>query len=309
MSSTKLEDLPNEIIAKLLSYLEIRDLICFGHISKRTRAISRDKAVWRKLTIHSKPLKSEFLKFMLRNGCKSLELILVWLKGSLDLRKASRLQELSLVRCAIKNQVLEELLGSCHSLKKLTLYGIDLSDVNTKNLKKFVLQNRNTLQILDLTASTKLNFESIQFIINNCNELTEINISRNCYDNPDEVLSEESINYLANNISEKVAKLNLGDQIFVTDEHVMKLIPRCKKLTELNLDGTSITTNALSCIIENLKHTLVILSLRNTNLNFDKLLVLKAMPKLQVILTKRRRHNSRSLQHTLGLENFDFLNT
>ena len=298
MSSTKLEDLPNEIITKVLSYLEIRDLIFFGHLSKRTRVVSRNKTLWRKLTIHCKTLKSKFLKFMLRNGCKCLKLILVWLKGSLHLRKATRLQELSLDRCAIKNQVLEELLGSCHSLKKLTFRGIDLSDVNTKNLKKFVLQNRNTLQILDLRSSTKLDFESIQFVVNNCNELTEINLSRNLYDKPDEELREESINYLANNIIEKVVKLNLGNQIFVRDEHVMKLIPRCKKLTELNLNGTSITPNSLTCIIENLKHSLVILSLCNTNLIFDKLLVHKAMPKLQEILTERRRHNSRSLQHS-----------
>ena len=38
MLPTKLEDLPNEIITKVLSYLDVRDLFCFGHISKRTRA-------------------------------------------------------------------------------------------------------------------------------------------------------------------------------------------------------------------------------------------------------------------------------
>jgi hypothetical protein len=96
--STKLEDLPNEIITKVLSYLDVKDLFCFGHISKRTRTISRDKAVWRKLTIHNQTLKSKLLKFMLRNGCKFLKLINVRLKGFLHLRKASRLQELSLDR-------------------------------------------------------------------------------------------------------------------------------------------------------------------------------------------------------------------
>jgi hypothetical protein len=117
MSSVKLEDLPNEIITKVLSYLEIRDLIFFGHLSKRTRAVRRNKPLWRKLTFHGHSLKSEFLKFIVTNGCKFLKLILVWLKGSLRLRKASRLQELSLDNCEIENQALKELLGSCHSLK------------------------------------------------------------------------------------------------------------------------------------------------------------------------------------------------
>ena len=284
MSSITLQDLPNETITKVLSYLELRDLFSFGFLSTRTRAISRDKILWQKLTVRNKTLKTEFLKFMLRNGCKFLELIHVQLKGSIHLRKRSGLQELSLDECGIENQVLEEFLGSCHSLTKLTLRGIDVSNVNTKNLKKFVLQNRKTLQTLDLRTSKTLDLESIQFIINNCNEVTVLNLQR--YPNDEDVLSEESINYLANNLSEKVEKLNLGYQRFVKDEHVMKLILRCKRLTELNLNGTSISLDSLTCIIENLKHSLVTLKVSNTKLTFEELLELRAMPKLRVLNCK-----------------------
>ena len=282
MSSTTLKNLPNEILTKVLRYLEIRDLISFGHLSTRTRAVSRDKTLWQKVTICNKILKSEFLKFILRNGCKFLKLTNVQLKGSLLLRKSSILKDLSLDRCAIENQVLEEFLGSCCSLTKLTLRGIDVSDVNTKNLKKFVLQNRKTLQTLKLRTCKTLDLESIQFIINNCNELTELNLKRKRYDE-DEVLSEETLNYLANNLNEKVLKLNLGYQRFVKDDHITKLIPRCKRLEELNLKGTSISPNSLTCLIKNLKHSLVILRLCYTNLNFYELLELRAMPKLKVL--------------------------
>ena len=273
--STKLEDLPNEIITKVLSYLEIRDLIFFGHLSKRTRAVRRNKPLWRKLTFHGHSLKSEFLKFIVTNGCKFLKLILVWLKGSLRLRKASRLQELSLDKCAIKTPALEEFLASCHSLKKFVLRGIDLSDVNEHILKLFVLQNKNTLQTLDLRMSKRLTFGSIKFIVHNCNELTEVTIIRYFYDKHCEMLSEASINYLAKNLTEKVVKLNLGSQRFFKDEHAMKLIKRCKRITELNLNGTSITQNSLTCIIENLKHSLVILRLCNTKLYLNELLQLR----------------------------------
>jgi hypothetical protein len=202
------------------------------------------------------------------------------------------LQELSLEECGIKNQVLEKFLGSCHSLTKLTLRGIDFSNVNTKNLKKFVLQNRKTLQILDLRPSKRLDLESIQIIINNLNELKEVTFHSYRYAKvrfyevflcEDYVFSEESINYLANNISEKVEKLDLGYQRFVKDAHVKKLIPRCKRLTELNLRGTSISPNSLTCIIENIKHSLVIIRLCNTNLNFDEIAELGAMPTLKVL--------------------------
>ena len=282
MSSTSLKDLPNEIITKVLRYLQIRDLFFFGHLSTRTRAISRDKTLWQKVTVYNKTLRSEFLEFILRNGCKFLKLIDVQLNGSLHLRKSSILTDLSLDSCAIKHQVLEEFLGSCHSLTKFTLQDMDVSNVHIKSLKKFVLQNRKTLKKLELRPSKRLNLESIQLIVNNFNELTEVNLRRNFYAR-DEILSEQSINYLANNLTEKVVKLNLGSQIYVEDEHVMKLIRRCKRLTELDLDGTSISNNSLMCIIENLKHTLVILSLCNTDLSFDELLELKAMSKLKIL--------------------------
>ena len=281
MASTTLKDLPNEIITKVLSYLEIRDLFFFGHLSTRTRAVSRHKILWQKVTIDNKTLATEFLKFILRNDCKFLKFTNVQIKGSLDLRKSSILKNLSLNRCAIKHHILEEVLGSCHSLTKLTLRGIHVSNLNTKNLKKFVLQNRKTLQTLDLRTSKTLDLESIQFIITNCNEVTVLNLQR--YPNDEDVLSEESINYLANNLSEKVEKLSLGYQRFVKDEHVMKLIPRCKRITELNLNGTSISPNSLTCIIENLKHSLVILRLSNTKLTFGELFELRAMSKLRIL--------------------------
>ena len=280
MSSTRLKDLPNEIITKVLSYLEIRDLFFFGHLSARTRAVSRDTILWQKVTIDNKTLATEFLKLILRNDCKFLKLTNVQIKGSLHLRKSSVLKKLSLNRCAINHRILEEFLGSCHSLTKLTLREIHVSHVNIKNLKKFVLQNR-TLQTLDLRTSKTLDLESIQFIINNCSDLTVLNLQR--HPNDEYVLSDESIKYLTDNLSEKVEKLSLGYQRCVKDEHVVKLIARCKRLTELNLNGTSISPNSLTCIIENLKHSLVILRLSNTKLTFDELFQLRAMPKLRVL--------------------------
>ena len=131
MSSATLKDLPNEIFARVLSYLEIRDLFFFGHLSTRTRAVSRDKILWQKVTIDNKTLATEFLKFILRNDCKFLKLTNVQIKGSLHLRKSSVLKNLSLNRCAINHRILEEFLGSCHSLTKLTLRGIHVRGLNS----------------------------------------------------------------------------------------------------------------------------------------------------------------------------------
>ena len=52
----KLEDLPDEVILKVFSYLEnTADRIRSGHLSQRLRAISSDVSLWQK-RIHPKKL-------------------------------------------------------------------------------------------------------------------------------------------------------------------------------------------------------------------------------------------------------------
>ena len=40
------QDIPDELILKILSYFEVKDLISCGQVSKRTRNISRDSSLW-----------------------------------------------------------------------------------------------------------------------------------------------------------------------------------------------------------------------------------------------------------------------
>jgi hypothetical protein len=64
------------------------------------------------------------------------------------------------------------------------------------------------------------------------------------------------MDYLANNLTTKIKKLNLGGQIYLEDKHVNSLVIRCNKIVALNLGLTSITENCLSGISENLNLTL-----------------------------------------------------
>ena len=67
---------------------------------------------------------------------------------------------------------------------------------------------------------------------------------------------QEALDYLANNLTTKVEKLNLGGQIYLEDKHVNSLVIRCNKLLALNLGLTSITENCLNIISENLNLSL-----------------------------------------------------
>ena len=52
MATFRLEDLPDELIVKVFSFLEIRDLICLGQLSIRIRAISHDEQFWQKINLY-----------------------------------------------------------------------------------------------------------------------------------------------------------------------------------------------------------------------------------------------------------------
>ena len=70
----KWQDLPNELILKILSYSETKDLISCGQLSKRTRNISRDRSLWVTANLEKKILKTEFIEMILGNGCNILNL-------------------------------------------------------------------------------------------------------------------------------------------------------------------------------------------------------------------------------------------
>ena len=50
----QLQKLPNEIILKVFSYLETKDLIQYGHVSKRIRDICHDESLWKKINLYDK---------------------------------------------------------------------------------------------------------------------------------------------------------------------------------------------------------------------------------------------------------------
>ena len=51
MSNLQLDDLPAEIILKVLSYLESKVIFLCGQVSKRIRAISHDESLWEKINL------------------------------------------------------------------------------------------------------------------------------------------------------------------------------------------------------------------------------------------------------------------
>ena len=281
----ELGDLPDEVILNILSYLSMKELMNCGQVSKRIRAISHDEALWRKVNLQGLKVSTDFLEMILKNGCKHLSLKQTQLVGNLCLSNKSQLKYLDLDNCKADRQsnagsyfgyeLFEKLLASCYSLEALSLAQKPLTSEIVKNL---CYQNGKTLQILNLTNSDRYHSEdSIKLIVRNCTELREVDFS--FIEIPQDVLD-----YLANNLTPKIKKLNLYYQRELTDEHVKALVRRCNKITDLNLSGTKISKVALMSIIGNLKLSLEKLRLpESKDIHITSLSQLKSFSRLRIL--------------------------
>ena len=244
-----LEDLPDEVILKLFSYLDTADLIRSGHLSKRLRAISSDESLWHKMNLFKKTVPTSFIQFVLEKGCRFLSLCQTSLHGSLNLTKPTKLKHLNLNLCLkVKNGTLQELAAACHSLENLTLC---VSDQYCCRLSKFSMmetlctQNKQTLKVFYLKIfQDYMNSDIIQHIVYSCRELKEVSIIG-------KGVSHNSINYFVDNLSPNVEKLRL-EMRDITDEHVEVLVKRCNKLTDLILESKYITNKSVTNIKEHL---------------------------------------------------------
>ena len=314
LSSFQFEDLPNEVILKVLKNLDIKDVLRCGLVSKQIRTISRDESIWEKINLyHKEGLKVpiEFLQLVLDSGCKYLSLQnikLVHRNTGLQLKNASKLRYLNLA--FIKSEPkeiedesdptdIEEILASCKSLQKLNM---DRLCLTPSMIESICAQNSQTLKVLSLRRCVGLDLQFIKQILENCAMLKEIEMSTFYWS-----LTENELTYLANNLPLGIEKLHLcGNEL--SDENLIALVTRCQNLKSLILAfEKGITDASLTAIIRNLKHSLEELELRIiSGVTSAKVLELKSMEKLKIfncpyLLSGFNQDEIQALRNTLPI--------
>ena len=303
-----IQDLPDEVILKVIKYLDLNKLVKFGEVSKRMRAISSDQSLWQKINLgqnrpgdhwypHSNSIidvPTNFVKMAIENGCQYLSLLYMKLgtpgepismtsDGDFCLDRASCLKYLDLSFCEARILIFEEIFASCHSLQKLSMASmLKMNYITSKMINSICYQNGRSLQTLNLSVCKGLDLESIQKITKNCVELKNVDFFNTG-------LSKDSINFLVYNLTPEVEKLSIGSLRNLKDEHVKALVYRCNKLSVLSLKNTTITNDSLTYIIGSLQHTLEKLDINLCDdITYAKVTELRAMPKLRVLNYGRR---------------------
>jgi len=291
-NSLSLQDMPEEIVLKILTYLGIKNILKMCQTSKRYHEICQDDSLWQRFDFSGKKVPTDFVHKLLEKGCKTLSLHYgLKLKGNLDFNDVSKLTHLYLDNIKAKAGVLEQISTSSRSLQALKLSNLKLNP----NFKKICQQNSKTLLKLNLSGYEGLDFQSIQHIVRNCTELIDLSL----YDTG---ISGEAMNYLANNLTPKIRKLNLGcfGSNHIRDEHIITLVSRCNNIADLDISDSRTGNNSITSIIEHLKPTLCKLNVDGTLVNCAKLSELKVMPRLKVLNCQHLKYREiRSLQKQL----------
>ena len=257
LSYVQLEELPDEVILNIFSFMDIREILKCGQVSKKIRAVSTDESLWSKLNFFDGYVPYEFLEKGVENGCRYLNLACARLYHGKNSKIPLNLKylEMSIEKRSFNQpgrlDVLKELLYNCHSLQKLAMasWTLNSEDINQ------IGENGQTLKVLNL-AEVRLRFAvyrnpnkekittAIQKLFKRCVELNELNFSNLSLI----VHQTELFTAIVDNLTPKILKVDFSNIKFLKDIHVTTLMKRCTKITELNLSNTSITNSSVDSI-------------------------------------------------------------
>ena len=227
----QLEDLPDEMIVKVLSYVNISDLMRCGNVSKRFGKIRETESLWKIVDLRRcKAVKPDFIKFLLDKGCERLNLRGATIKGSLKLDGPSKLRCLSLRN----DPALKEILNSCHILQKLSLEELDFDFV-----KQLILRNSKTLQTINMVLFDPLKDDSKVDFFGCCLKLTEFKITGITNYN----FRSEQLDLMIDSLPPNLLKVEFSHFEELSDLHIEKLVRKCDKITAISLFSIVSPTN------------------------------------------------------------------
>ena len=284
LSFFHLEGLPDEIILKIFSLLDIKGVLKCGQVSKRLRDISNDQCLWLKLNLSDREVPYGFIEKAVKNGCEYLDLGFTRVYGGIKSEEPWKLKYLEISQFAYRlaQKMPKGMLENCLSLQKLLLNNLILNSLDIE----LICLNGETLQISSLERcdiDSRHRTELIPKLISKCPLLTELNMNMSVrsHTNGCKILNDQQLCAIIDNMTPNILKLKFGSQFNLRDHHVDALVQRCIKITELNLYDTSITNDSVS-IVRNLKF-LEKLSIGRNNISFSTLLELKSVPTLKIL--------------------------
>ena len=119
LSFFHLEGLPDEILLKIFSLLDIKGVLQCGQMSKRLRDVANDKSLWLELNLSERKVLFDFIAKAVENGCDYLNLNSSWVTGVRKLEVPWKLKYLEISQYFVQESARSDLVGvlqNCHFL-------------------------------------------------------------------------------------------------------------------------------------------------------------------------------------------------
>ena len=237
------QDVPDELVVKILSYLQVKDLIICGQVSKRIRTISCDNSLWVTAILEKKIVRTELLEMILGKGCMALKISDCAILGRLSPNIKSQLRILSLSEYSNSTltwpfkdntDIFEELLFSCCFLQHLTIEDLLI----TRKMRDNICNNGKTLETLNLSGFD-ITDDLVKLLLIRCNKIKALSLQKVWLN---DVSLTNIRNYLSNSLEELT--LNANKYISTTAFLELKFMPKLKTLNLYNKieDGKEIQT-------------------------------------------------------------------
>ena len=98
--SLSLQDMPDEILLKILSYLDSKSIFKCVQVCKRLRNVSFDNSMWQKVNLCGKIVPLRFIRYVINSGCKHLSLRGAKIEGDIgSINNNSQLKYLDCSNC------------------------------------------------------------------------------------------------------------------------------------------------------------------------------------------------------------------
>ena len=292
--------LPNEMLTKIFGFLDIQDIGHCAQVCKRFQSISEEIwNCWDKITIEDKEVPSEFITFILEKGIKDLQILnCKILPPKPKFTHPLKLKSLHIDELCSGSDVLMTHLLKTHPMEKIQLE-CSKKFISNKKFSEFSAGLPKTGSHLKSLALSYFDLDGksdyihsgrhYDYIAESCTNLEWLDI----YDNR---LAACSAEYLSENLTPSLLRLNLFCVIQFDDNALCKLAKRCSKLKTLDIRDTKVTWHGLSASIESLQ-CLEYLAIPEkigeefglpNNMDMNTMQKLRSMKKLKMLLIGMR---------------------
>ncbi|TNN36328.1 S-phase kinase-associated protein 2 [Liparis tanakae] len=230
------DQLPDELLLRILCYVPLQDLLRAAAACRRWRRLAFDESLWHSVDLEGLTHAGPALRQVLKTGVRMLRCPRSFVE-ELQFTGTGPLQlvVVDLSSAVIPTSSLESILCRCRQLEYLSLEGLQLSD----SVLSALSLNTDLLQ-LNLSGCSGFSAPALAELLQSCSSIQQLNIAWCDFSNA-------HVKSVVDGVSARVTHLNLsGYRENLTLDDVKVLVTRCPHIETLDLsDSTLLMADSL----------------------------------------------------------------